>query len=126
MKLIAHGLKLTQDKDGSVRIKFDPDLGILVQRVELSIDAANQMPLVKLYLCPGHLDVLVEKFALVAEEVKEVGPDGVQRVFVLNDNKVHHFDKDGTPVPSPAVEAAAGTLFTRQEPADGCGQVTHG
>lgn len=118
MSLIAHGIKLTQDKDGNCRIKFDPDVGILVQRIELAIDAANQVPLLKLVLVPGQLDVLIEKFGLIAEEDTEVGPDGVRRVFVLNDDKVRYFNKDGTPIPSPAVESAAGDLFRRQEPAE--------
>lgn len=117
-KLITRGIAITQDENGNCRLKFEPDAGILVQRLELSIDATNQVPLLKLTLVPGQLDALIESFGLIAEEVKEVGPDGVQRVFVLNDDKVRYFDKDGTPLPVPTVNRA-GDLFQRQEPTDG-------
>jgi hypothetical protein len=71
--------------------------GLLIQKLELSLDAECNIPFLKLTLVPGQLDLAIEKFGLVVDEAK-CQHEGVTKVLVLNDGDVRYFHPDGTPV----------------------------
>lgn len=110
---------LKAGKDGNIELKFE-NSGLLVQKLEMVIDAETQIPVVRLTVCPGQLDIAIAEFGLVAEEAKRKCPDGVERIFVLNDDMHRFVDANGNwSEPIPKVEfqvkpAGEGDLFQQQ------------